>query len=127
MVRIPSRFTIAYKHPLILDIFGHVLTIWLACLFIALFSRLFKNCKTKILAKIYDKIKENFVYNGLIRMLMESCIYIFLACFLNFRHGVAVETHSILNICISAIFMLMMVIFLVVAYVIISKSKSEEN
>ena len=43
VVDMPSRFTDSYKHPLILDIFGHVLTIWILVTIALLFSYLLKN------------------------------------------------------------------------------------
>ena len=53
--------------------------------------------------KIGNKVKDVFVYNGLIRTVLETCIYILVGCFLNFKFGFAIESHSLLNMVLSAL------------------------
>lgn len=61
--------------------------------------------------KIAGKVKEMFIYNALIRMVLETCIYIFLGCALNLRYGVANDVHSHLNLGFSIAFLVFMAVF----------------
>ena len=58
-------------------------------------------------------------------MMMESCIYIFLASLLTFRYGVANEAHSIINTIVSVSFLTLIVVFSYGVYAAISKNKSQ--
>merc|ERR1719264_773361 len=91
-VSMPDRFQKSnYSYPLVLDTFGHTLTIWIAITFLLIISSLFKNSKIGFINKIATKICVAFLYNGLIRTALETSIYIFLGCFLNIKYGLANE------------------------------------
>ena len=116
-VSMPDRFQKSnYSYPLVLDTFGHTLTIWIAITLLLIIASLFKNSKTAFINKIATKICETFLYNGLIRTALETSIYIFLGCFLNIKYGLANETHSILNFVCSGILAFVFIIFSTLLY-----------
>ena len=62
-------------------------------------------------SKIGGKIVEMLVYNGLIRTVLETSIYIFLGSFLSFKFGYANEAHAIVNIILSGIALFLLYLF----------------
>ena len=61
------------------------------------------NLEDGIFKKIGNKVKETLVYNGLIRTVLETSIYIFIGSFLTFKFGFAMEAHALLNIILSGL------------------------
>ena len=111
VVTMPDRFTVAYDHPLFLDIVGHICTLWYVLMFALAFSVLLKTRDNELIRKIGLLIYDELMYNGLIRMILESLVYIFLGSFLTFRYGIALELHSVVNTFLSVI-----VLFLTCAF-----------
>ena len=55
-VEMPDRFLANYKHPLILDIFGHILSIWIIVGIVLILSAILKGMQCGIAKKIGTKI-----------------------------------------------------------------------
>ena len=112
IVSLPSRFKKSnYEYPLLLDTFGHALSIWLLIWVVLCLAILAGNSKVNFFRKIGIKVKEVFVFNGLIRTVLETSIYIFIGWFLTFKFGFAIETHSILNIILSGLALVFLYLF----------------
>ena len=116
-VSLPDRFQKSnYKYPLILDTFGHSCSIWLLIAVVLSFALLAANSKSEFLKKYGTKVKDAFVYNGLIRTVLESSVYIFIGSFLTFKFGFANETHALVNITLSGLAQLLLFIFAMKCY-----------
>ena len=125
-VSMPSRFQkSAYSHPLILDTFGHVLSLCLVMFVVILFAALLKFSAIGCVQKVSQMILDKMIYNGIIRMILESCIYVFLGSFLNFKYGGSFDLHAIMNIFVSIGFILIMLIFAVNCYITIKRNHNE--
>ena len=63
---------------MVLDIFGHTMSIWILVSIILITAQLLQDSGFSCIRKISLKIKEQLVWNGLIRIALETNIYIFL-------------------------------------------------
>ena len=98
----PGRFsTSRYSHPSFFDIFGHLLTIWLIIAVLVGLAMLTLKVKNPKIRKIGEVAKSKMIYNGIIRLLMTSFIYIMFGFSLNLRYGVNDSAISILNTTVS--------------------------
>ena len=123
-VDMPDRFQKSkYSYPLVLDTFGHSLSIWIAIGFVLIVASLLGNSSIGCLNKISTKIRQILLYNGLIRIALETSIYIFLGCFLNFKYGFVMETHSITNFVCSCLLMTVLAGFAAFCYYAIKMNK----
>ena len=125
-VSMPARFTKSnYHHPLIIDIFGHSCLIWLLIGVVLCVALIASNSKSPFFRKYGIKVKDVFVYNGLIRTLLQSSIYIFIGSFLTFKFGFANEIHSLINITLSGLALLLLFIFATKCYTAIDMNNGQ--
>ena len=87
-----------------------------------LFASLLKFSAIGCVKKIAEHVLDKMIYNGIIRMLLESCIYIFLGSFLNFKYGISYDFHAIMNIFVSVGFTLLMFLFAINCFVMIKRN-----
>ena len=94
---------------------------------VILFAALLKFSAIRCVEKVSQMILDKMIYNGIIRMILESCIYVFLGIFLNFKYGCSFDLHGTLNIFASVGFTLIMLLFAVNCYITIRKNHKEMN
>lgn len=122
-VTMPARFSkSSYKHPLVLDVFGHTMSIWFMVGFTLVTAMLLLDSGFPQVKRIANKIKDTFIWNGIIRIALETSIYIFIGCFLNLRFGVSGETHAIVNTLTSFGFLFLLSMFSLMCYKAIRKN-----
>ena len=78
-VSMPTRFKkSSYTHPLVLDIFGHTMTIWIMVGFALISALILHDSGFSGVRKFSEKVRFIFIWNGFIRIVWQTSIYIFL-------------------------------------------------
>ena len=125
-VSMPARFTKSnYQHPLLIDIFGHSCSIWMLIAVVLCVAVMASNSNSPFFKKYGTKVTDVFVYNGLIRTVLESSIYIFIGSFLTFKFGIPNEIHSMMNITLSGLALLLLLIFATKCYTTIDMNNGQ--
>ena len=101
----PSKFkTLNYNHPSFLDIAGHILTGWLTIILVVgilLLTVCLSSNPIVIWLGVYSK--QLIWYNGIIRIVLSSIVYLMFGIALNFRYGINFSIISLVNTSISVI------------------------
>ena len=121
-VSMPERYEInRYNSPIFLHITGNILTLWLIIASFVALSQLTLFWKFPKIRKIGDRIRNFFIYNGIIRMILVSVFYFMLGSLLNLRFGISSSVLSIFNTILSVITWIWIFFFAVNVLHIITK------